>query len=126
MKLNVKGQLLFASVSVVHGGMVLEIDNVLIDTGSGGTVLGADKLAEIDVVPEPRDKLRRIAGVGGAEYVFEKKIDRLSVGELIVEGFTVEIGALEYGFQIDGIIGLDFLRTTRSLIDLAKLELRRA
>ena len=126
MKLDVKGRLLFASATVVHCGLMIEIDSMLIDTGSGGTVLAADKMAEIDVAPEPEDKLRRIAGVGGAEYVFEKKIDRLSVGELSLESFTVEIGALDYGFEINGIIGLDFLRTTRSLIDLAELDLRRA
>jgi hypothetical protein len=24
--------------------------------------------------------------------------------------FTIEIGAMDYGFEIDGIVGLDFLR----------------
>jgi len=96
---------------------------MLIDTGSGGTVLSADMVEEIDVVPEPADRFRQIVGVGGAEFVYEKKIDSLSVGALTAVDFTVEVGALDYGFGINGIIGLDFLMATRAIIDLGDLTI---
>ena len=51
----------------------------------------------------------RIRGVGGAEFVFTKRIDRLAIGELDSHNFESEVGAMDYGFPIDGIIGMDFL-----------------
>ena len=74
-------------------------------------------------MPTPDDPIHEIRGVGGIEVVFSKTIDYLSVGELAVEDFEVEIGAMEYGFEIDGIIGLDFLTRTKALINLDGLEI---
>ena len=126
MKLTIEHQLLFARAQVEYRGQTIQIDHLLIDTGSGGTILAADKLAPIGITPEPNDKIRRIVGVGGAEFVFEKPINRIVVGDLTVENFTVEVGALNYGFQINGIIGLDFLIETSAVIDLSSLELKLA
>jgi len=58
---------------------------------------------------EANDPVQRIRGVRGAEFVFIKRVDRLSVGELQVSDFDIEVGAMDYGFAIDGIIGTDFL-----------------
>ena len=75
MKLDLVGRLAFASGTISHGGKIMQIANLLIDTGSGGTVLSADMVDEIDVAPEPADRFRQIVGVGGAEFVYEKRID---------------------------------------------------
>ncbi len=123
MDIQLRDGLLFVWATFLHRGQSLEIEDMLVDTGSGGTVFSADKLAEIGIAPEPEDGLRRITGVGGAEFVFEKRIDKLEVGDLVVEDFKVEIGALDYGFAMNGIIGLDFLHTTKAIIDLSKLTL---
>ena len=80
----------------------------------------------IGLTYEPDDKVHRIRGVGGTEFVFAKRVDRLGVGELQVNDFQIEIGAMDYGFDIDGIIGMDFLIQVGAIIDLAKLEMRPA
>ena len=72
---------------------------------------------------EPDDQLREVHGVGGAEYVFAKLVDQLAVGELRASNFEIQVGAMQYGFDIDGIIGLDFLLRTGAVIDLRRLEL---
>lgn len=41
--------------------------------------------------------------------MFIKKIERLSSGALQIEDFEIEVGAMDYGIDIDGIIGIDFL-----------------
>lgn len=51
--------------------------------------------------------MRRIRGVGGTEFVFMKTIDRLSAGTLETDNFEIEIGAMDYGIELDGILGLD-------------------
>ena len=123
MEMQIRSGLLFVTARFYHGDKSMEIDDMLVDTGSGGTLFAVDKVAEIGIAPDPADPIRRITGVGGAEYVFEKRIDKITVGDLVVEEFIVEIGALEYGFAMNGIIGLNFLRKTKAIIDLGDMSL---
>jgi hypothetical protein len=48
------------------------------------------------------------------------------VGKLQVSDFDIEVGAMDYGFAIDGIIGTDFLLQVGAVIDLSRLEIHRA
>ncbi len=72
---------------------------------------------------EVNDIVHRIRGVGGAEFVFTKTVDKLAINELQVNDFEVEIGAMDYGIDIDGIIGMDFLTLIGATIDLHRLEI---
>jgi hypothetical protein len=99
------------------------LQNTLLDTGSTGTVFAADKLLTIGLEYAPEDKVRRIRGVGGAEFVFTKQIDWLVVGDLETQDFEIEVGAMDYGFDIDGIIGIDMLTKVGAVIDLHRLEI---
>lgn len=51
-----------------------------------------------------------------------RQVDRLAVGEHGLDGFEVEIGEMDYGFEFGGIIGMDFLRAARAVIDLGNLQ----
>ena len=124
MKLRLVDGLPFASLRVGYGRLSVDLPNALVDTGSAGTVLSADVLARVGVKPEPGDEIRRIRGVGGAEFVFTRKIDRIEAGELAAEGFIAEVGGLMYGFDLDAIIGCDFLRRVGAVVDLGRMEIR--
>ncbi len=123
MNITLINDLPFISVILMHRQHRLELDNILLDTGSGGTVFPTDIVSTINILPEPGDEIHRIRGVGGVEYVFEKQIDLLQAGELKVENFIIEIGQVNYGFNIQGILGIDFLIKTGAIINLGKLEL---
>ena len=41
----------------------------------------------------------------------------------VVRDLSVEAGWLDYGIQLNGILGLDFLLATRAVIDLGALEI---
>ncbi len=71
----------------------------------------------IGIRQNAKDILHRIRGVGGKEFVFAKSIDRIALGDATVQYFEVEIGAMNYGFPIDGILGLDFLSKVGAIID---------
>ena len=103
-------------------GKQITVDRVLIDTGSGGTIFSTDKMLLIGLQIEPEDSIYRIRGVGGSEFVFAKRVEQLSLGELRVSNFDIEVGALAYGFELDGIVGVDFLRQTGAVIDFIRLE----
>ena len=123
MQLTLQDELPFVSVSLEYGGTGLEIPDVLVDTGSGGTVLAADWVAQVGLRPEPHDVLHTIRGVGGSEVVFARRVDRLAVGANGLADFEIEVGGLNYGFAINGILGMDFLTRAGAIIDLRALRL---
>lgn len=122
MKIALRHGLPFVSVTVGYRDRQLQLDDVLLDTGSAGTVFSADRLLAIDLLYEADDAVHRIRGVGGAEFVFSKRVDSLSLGDLQVNGFNVEVGAMDYGFELDGILGLDLLMHVGAVIDLAQMD----
>jgi hypothetical protein len=65
----------------------------------------------------------RISGVGGSEFVYSKTVDFIKVGDMQAENFSLEIGAMNYGFDLDGIIGLDLLQQMKAIINIDKLTL---
>ncbi len=123
MKIRLQEGLPYVTAILTHQGQQLTLVNVLLDTGSAGTVFSADKLLAIGLRLETDDFVHRIRGVGGAEFVFTKRIERLSVGELQADDFEIEVGAMDYGFDIDGIVGMDFLIQVGAVIDLERLEI---
>jgi hypothetical protein len=71
------------------------------------------------------DVIHRIRGVGGAEFVFSKTIDQIAIDDLVLQRFDVEVGVMDYGVTLDGIIGMDFLLQVGAVIDLAQLRISR-
>jgi predicted aspartyl protease len=124
MQLKLVDDLPFATVALAYQNKTVEIANVLIDTGSATTVLAADLVAQIGLVPAPDDNLYIIRGVGGVEVVFACRVDYLQLGERQLTDFEVEVGGMDYGFEINGILGMDFLTRARAIIDLGELTIR--
>ncbi len=123
MKIRLEGGLLYVSTELVYRAQKLTLSEVILDTGSAGTLFSADEAVKLGLVPEPNDPLRRVRGVGGSEFVFSKRLDSLSLGDLSLSSFPIQIGAMDYGFPIQGLIGLDFLMQARAVIDLSGLEI---
>jgi len=123
MRLSLQDNLPFVAVTLVHLGRKIEISNVLIDTGSGGTLFSADAAAEIGITPQGEDALRHIHGVGGSEVVFMRKIEAIQMGDFSFRDFEIEVGGMDYGFSIGGILGMDFLLASGAQIDLGRLTI---
>ncbi len=121
MRLSLQDNLPFVSVTLVHDGRQMEISNVLVDTGSGGTIFAADDVATIGITPQDEDILRHIHGVGGSEVVFMQRVEQLQVGDYAFSDFEIEVGGMDYGFDIHGILGMDFLVAAGARIDLERL-----
>lgn len=126
MKIRLVDDLPYVGVVLTYRGQQIRLDNVLVDTGSASTIVSADRVSEAGLQLEPDDAVHRIRGVGGSEFVFGKRVDKLSVGNLEVNDFEVEVGAMAYGFSIEGIIGMDFLFQVGAIIDLAQMQLYRS
>jgi Aspartyl protease len=123
VKIRLEGRLPFVTVALGQGEEEIVLDKVLLDTGSAATMFAVDEIVKLGIVPEPTDQIRRIIGVGGSEFVIAKRIERITLGEIEIRQFPIQIGAMEYGFPIQGLLGTDFFVQTRSVLDLGQLEL---
>lgn len=123
IKLELKHGLPFCEVMLGYKGRTIGLTNVLVDTGSGGSVFKMEKIEELGITIEIDDVIETISGIGGSEFVYRKNVDRLKLGDSEVFGFTIEVGVMNYGFDINGILGMDFLQLVGAKIDLAKLEI---
>lgn len=123
IKLKKKHGLPFCDLKIGYKDKTLEIKDVLIDTGSGGTILKMDLVEEIGITIDINDTIETISGVGGKEFVYIKKIDFLEIGNLVVNDFEVEIGVMDYGFNINGIVGMDFLNKVGAIINLYDMSI---
>ena len=50
-------------------------------------------------------------------------MDYVQVGERQLSQFEIEVGGMDYGFEIQGILGMDFLRQARVVLNLADLSI---
>ena len=123
MNITVSNGLPFTNLSLVHNNKELILERVLIDTGSAGSIFDVDDLAKIDLLPEPEDEIHTIVGVGGNEFVIQKRINKIQLGGIKLFDFSIEIGAVDYGFNIQGILGFNFLFKAKAIIDLSKLQI---
>jgi predicted aspartyl protease len=123
MQLRISDDLPFTTVTISYQGMEVVIPNVLIDTGSATSIFNADQLGKINLTPNPDDILFTIRGVGGTEVVFSRRVDSIQLGDKKIPDFQIEIGGMDYGFDILGILGMDFLVQAGAVIDLHDLTL---
>lgn len=118
-----KDSLPFVTVTITHNGKTVDIPDVLVDTGSASTILAADRLAAIDIEPSAEDILHTIRGVGGIEVVYLRQVDGLQVGECRIADLEIEVGGMDYGFDINGILGMDFLVVSGAIINMREMRI---
>ena len=46
------------------------------------------------------------------------KMDFIIIDQCEIPEFTIQIGAMNYGFHINGILGMDFLKRSKAMIDI--------
>jgi hypothetical protein len=122
MKIQLKDGLPFVATQLTYRDRQITLENVLLDTGFVGSIFPTDRLISIGLEYEADDFVYRIRGVGGEEFVFAKRLDRVALRNLEVEDFEIEIGLMDYGFRIDGILGMDFLTEVGAILNLGSLE----
>ncbi len=123
--ITIRDRLPFVSVMVRANGKSASVDQVLLDIGSAGTAFDTEIISALGIKPELTDKTARLVGIGGGEYAVRKMVDAVEVDGLIVAPMIVQLAGLNYGYGVNGIIGLDFLMKTKAVIDFSKLEVRK-
>lgn len=125
-RLTIVEGLPFVAVTITANNQRLLLSRVLVDTGSASIIFKSDLMEQIGVKPELTDKMVFIRGVGGNEPVIRKRVQSIEVGELQVSPITIQLGAMDYGIEMDGILGMSFLLRAGAHIDFAKMEITKA
>ncbi|NRF93581.1 clan AA aspartic protease [Paenibacillus frigoriresistens] len=124
MQIELIDELLQTSMTICYKGRSLTIGNLVIDTGAAHSLLSSDIVSEIGIKFENGDKLLRSFGIGGDEYSFQKRIDQIQMGDLITKDIPIDFGVFHDDINyINGLIGLDILKSGNMVIDLHRMEM---
>ena len=123
MKLYFEYGLPFTELELIQGDKKITLSKVLIDTGSATTIVSTETAIGIGLGPQPDDEISLVRGVGGVESVFEKHVEKIILGTAALNNFKIDVGAMDYGFEIDAIIGMDILLHAKALINFYEMTL---
>jgi predicted aspartyl protease len=121
-----KDGLIYADATLTHGNKKVTIKSALVDTGSAATVISNEIANELGLKPELTDIINSVQGIGGYETVIEKIIDSVSLDTTAVTSFNIQVGAMDYGIELEAIIGLDMLTSCKAVLDLNNFTLKTA
>lgn len=124
MQMKIVDNLLQASMTVYFKDHSLTIGNLVVDTGAAHSLLSSDIVSEIGIKFENGDRLVRSFGIGGDEYSFRKQVDQIQLGDLILNDISLDFGVFHEDISsINGLIGLDILKSGNMMIDLHRMEM---
>ena len=122
--LHYKNGLLYASIILREGDKSVIIDDVIVDTGAYHTIILADYLEDLDVAFTEEDELVKSSGYGGLQMSsVRKKIDKVIIGDISLKNMKIDFVEIDPYERVNGLVGLDFLKTAGVIIDLVDLTM---
>lgn len=123
MKIYFEYGLPFIEIEFINGEKRVKLSKVLIDTGSGTTIIPTETAIELGLGQQPEDEINLVSGIGGTESVYEKYVDKIVLDRITVDNFKVDVGAMLYSFEFDAIIGSDLLKQAKAVINFDEMTL---
>ena len=118
IKLRYQNYLLFCSLDLKINNQNLHLENVLIDTGSATTLINADY-----ILLDGNEKIKNAQGIGGYEKILVKNFETLKLNDIVLKNICLSIGDMDYGIDIDLLIGLDILKILNANINVKNMTL---
>ena len=118
INLRYQHKLLFCSLNLTIDNQLLHLENVLLDTGSATTLINSDYIHF-----DGNEELINVHGVGGYESVLMKPFRSISINDSTVHNILLCVGEMDYGIDIDLLIGLDLLKTLNADISIKNMSL---
>lgn len=118
-KLIYKNGLLYTNLILFHDGKEVIVEDVIIDTGAFHTIISPVFLEELDTEVALDDEIVNAYGLGGGMCSsLRKRIDKVSIGEINIKNMKIDFGEIDSEDRVNGLIGLDFLKTAKIIIDV--------
>lgn len=122
LQMWLRKELPFVNCRVEYEAKTVELE-ALIDTGSAGTMLSSDVAEKLGLDVMTGEDAYIVYGIGGEDSVYTHHISRLVIGNHAAIDLIAEIGAMNYGIQMDAIIGADVLQAIGAVIRMRPLLL---
>ncbi|MDK2817005.1 MAG: hypothetical protein PWR22_1634 [Moorella sp. (in: firmicutes)] len=123
MRVEYREGLLFVTISVTYKEKTKLIDSIVIDTGASNSIISSDVVEDLGIVFTPGDPVVISYGVGGKQYAFVKKVDRVAFGSFSISDYSIDFGLIDPDNKINGLLGLDLLMQAGAILDLKNLRL---
>lgn len=124
MQIDLVDNLLQTTMVLTYRGRSLIIDNLVIDTGAAHSFISSDIVSDIGIKFENGDTLVRSFGIGGDEYSFIKQVDHIQLGDIVLKDIRLDFGVFNEDINyINGLIGLDILKSGNMIIDLHQMQM---
>ncbi|MGD6968294.1 retropepsin-like aspartic protease [Rossellomorea vietnamensis] len=95
MKISFDGQLITTSLKVTFQGRTLQVEDMIIDTGSSHTVISPDVLEEIGVTYENGDDIYEAYGIGGSVPFYTKVMDEIIIDRITLKNIEIDVGSFQ-------------------------------
>lgn len=122
MKLQYKDGLLFTSIRINYNGMTVELNNVVVDTGASYCIIEPSAIEDLEIILTKEDEVETFYGVNGFFNYVRRTVDNITIGNTSIGNVNIYIGSV--GEDIDGLLGLDVLKSSGAIIDLSNMEIR--
>lgn len=122
-KLMLENGLLYTSVRMYYRGRVKTIDKVVIDTGASHSIISTDLVEELGLDIEDDDKIIFSVGIGGKQFAVVKQVDGIAFNGFKIENCKIDLGEIDFGGGINGLLGLDLLMQAGVILDLKNLRI---
>ena len=113
--------LLITSLAITFKGKTKLIENVVIDTGASCSIISPDIVEDIGIAFKEGDTIATAYGIGGKQYAFVKKVDRIKFNTFSITHINIDFGLIDKTGHINGLLGLDILMKVGAVIDLKNL-----
>lgn len=126
MRIEICEGLPLVSVSLFYNGKTLCLNDVLLDTGCSATIFDADEVEGIGlVIDRTSGRPRRMYGVGGeSELCYEQIVSNIKINNRLFGFFKLQLGITKETYGFNGILGMDFLIESGSIINFKEMVVR--
>lgn len=97
------------------------VAHLALDTGATRTLVNWSVAVLLGFDPAAAEERFQIVTGSGVEYSPQVTVDSIEALDVRLERFNVLCHTLPPGTTVDGVLGLDFLRDGRLIIDMAKV-----
>ena len=108
-RLTVRNELLFTRAALEHQNRI-RVVNLLVDCGSTYTILSWEVILSLGLHPAAALTRRRVMAANGLLVLPEVEVDAFHALGQSIEPFPLSAHTIPLGSQVDGVLGMNFLR----------------
>lgn len=123
MKIEIYDGLPLVSVLLSYNGKIMQLNDVLLDTGCSTTIFDTDEVEAIGlIIDRTNGRPRRMYGVGGeSELCYEQIVSDIKINNQLFESFQLQLGITKETYGFNGILGIDFMIKSSAIIDFKEM-----